>query len=351
MGTRLATVGTTVGLSPMGLGGWGGLGPAGAPGWGGGREREITLKGCGSWSRIRIRIQLQTNMLPVALLRSMAPPDMNQTFYQDPSETMISGLFDDELCAGTVRRSCYLPLEDDSPEPFQQFSDCLLKSTTSLEETNNTAEEDKVTSSCQKELYRLALVDEATGSPVRAATPAEAEYLTQMLASRHIPSHMSEEDASSDLQDSGGGEAGFADAVVSLWIPTYSKAGTEAEQVDHEVHQNASAKGSIVNAGKLFHHRIGGPCDHCGAAESPQWRRGPSSKPCLCNACGTRFRRKAALVPIAKSGATRQPAIPLIQKKSAAKKRPAVAGLAATKTETETGSTERARRALTRGGR
>lgn len=31
--------------------------------------------------------------------------------------------------------------------------------------------------------------------------------------------------------------------------------------------------------------------------ESPQWRRGPSNKPTLCNACGTRFRRTNQLGP------------------------------------------------------
>lgn len=35
------------------------------------------------------------------------------------------------------------------------------------------------------------------------------------------------------------------------------------------------------------------------AAESPQWRRGPQTKPMLCNACGTRFRRTNQLNPAA----------------------------------------------------
>ena len=47
----------------------------------------------------------------------------------------------------------------------------------------------------------------------------------------------------------------------------------------------------------------GGPCDHCGALDSPQWRRGPASKPCLCNACGTRFRRTNFLAPLASASA------------------------------------------------
>ena len=51
-----------------------------------------------------------------------------------------------------------------------------------------------------------------------------------------------------------------------------------------------------ANAGHgAQHHKPGGPCDHCGALDSPQWRRGPSSKPMLCNACGTRFRRTGNL--------------------------------------------------------
>lgn len=34
------------------------------------------------------------------------------------------------------------------------------------------------------------------------------------------------------------------------------------------------------------------------SAESPQWRRGPSHKPVLCNACGTRYRRTNQLGPV-----------------------------------------------------
>eukprot|EP00878_Enallax_costatus_P008101 GHUV01008472.1.p1 GENE.GHUV01008472.1~~GHUV01008472.1.p1 ORF type:complete len:643 (+),score=300.01 GHUV01008472.1:381-2309(+) len=48
---------------------------------------------------------------------------------------------------------------------------------------------------------------------------------------------------------------------------------------------------------RAFHHKGGGPCDHCGVLESPQWRRGPPAKPILCNACGTRYRRTHNLGP------------------------------------------------------
>lgn len=46
-----------------------------------------------------------------------------------------------------------------------------------------------------------------------------------------------------------------------------------------------------VAANNASQQKPGGPCDHCGAVNSPQWRRGPAAKPMLCNACGTRYRR------------------------------------------------------------
>mmetsp|Transcript_21263 Transcript_21263/g.68852 ORF Transcript_21263/g.68852 Transcript_21263/m.68852 type:complete len:255 (+) Transcript_21263:249-1013(+) len=52
-----------------------------------------------------------------------------------------------------------------------------------------------------------------------------------------------------------------------------------------------AARASHAPAPRGHHQKPGGPCDHCGALESPQWRRGPASKPMLCNACGTRYRR------------------------------------------------------------
>ena len=39
-----------------------------------------------------------------------------------------------------------------------------------------------------------------------------------------------------------------------------------------------------------------GPDCVLAAADSPQWRKGPPSKPILCNACGTRFRRTHQLM-------------------------------------------------------
>lgn len=39
----------------------------------------------------------------------------------------------------------------------------------------------------------------------------------------------------------------------------------------------------------------GGPCNHCGISHSCCWRRGPASKPVLCNACGSRYLVKRSL--------------------------------------------------------
>ncbi|KAM3405683.1 hypothetical protein ACQJBY_008286 [Aegilops geniculata] len=38
-----------------------------------------------------------------------------------------------------------------------------------------------------------------------------------------------------------------------------------------------------------------GPCCHCRVISSPLWRNGPPEKPVLCNACGTRWRKKGTL--------------------------------------------------------
>lgn len=40
---------------------------------------------------------------------------------------------------------------------------------------------------------------------------------------------------------------------------------------------------------------LGGPCDHCGRTSSCCWRRGPPTKPTLCNACGSRWLVKRSL--------------------------------------------------------
>jgi hypothetical protein len=77
------------------------------------------------------------------------------------------------------------------------------------------------------------------------------------------------------------------DAVVSV--------GMNEESEDREDSAGPCAvEVKVMTAPHVFpagHQKPGGPCDHCGAVDSPQWRRGPASKPMLCNACGTRYRR------------------------------------------------------------
>ncbi len=70
--------------------------------------------------------------------------------------------------------------------------------------------------------------------------------------------------------------------------------------IDIPVHSNAE----YIKRGFLpFRKRrleVHGPCCHCGAVSSPQWRKGPKGKPVLCNACGIRFLRTRSLgkVPV-----------------------------------------------------
>jgi hypothetical protein len=49
---------------------------------------------------------------------------------------------------------------------------------------------------------------------------------------------------------------------------------------------------------------VHGPCCHCNAVSSPQWRKGPKGKPVLCNACGIRFLRTRSLGKVPVSSAS-----------------------------------------------
>lgn len=66
----------------------------------------------------------------------------------------------------------------------------------------------------------------------------------------------------------------------------------------------AAAGGKGPNGRRTLVHRrkrrddLAGPCNHCGALTSPQWRKGPKGKPVLCNACGIRFLRNRTLTKV-----------------------------------------------------
>ncbi len=85
---------------------------------------------------------------------------------------------------------------------------------------------------------------------------------------------------------SGGFVGGAQDDSASAW-----ERGGVASVAHVTTHATTNA---VASNG---HMKPGGPCDHCGAVDSPQWRRGPASKPMLCNACGTRYRRTNSLGP------------------------------------------------------
>lgn len=66
--------------------------------------------------------------------------------------------------------------------------------------------------------------------------------------------------------------------------------------------RESSAKEASLASSREPKQVAHGACNHCGETESPQWRKGPTEKPHLCNACGTRYLRTGSLK---RSGARR----------------------------------------------
>eukprot|EP00878_Enallax_costatus_P011919 GHUV01012443.1.p1 GENE.GHUV01012443.1~~GHUV01012443.1.p1 ORF type:complete len:201 (+),score=31.75 GHUV01012443.1:249-851(+) len=64
------------------------------------------------------------------------------------------------------------------------------------------------------------------------------------------------------------------------------------------VQQTASDATAPSARGKKNKQDLAGPCCHCNATSSPQWRKGPKGKPVLCNACGIRFLRNRTLTKV-----------------------------------------------------
>ncbi|KAI8464161.1 MAG: hypothetical protein J3K34DRAFT_123654 [Monoraphidium minutum] len=118
----------------------------------------------------------------------------------------------------------------------------------------------------QRQLYRLVLLDDATGRPLRGATDDDAAQIARLIESK-------------------GGSSGLS-APGSL-------------------PRAMSFVGSTAAAAPAAEKRIG-PCMHCGVDESPQWRKGPPHKSVLCNACGTRWRRTHQLGPAGAAAAKRK---------------------------------------------
>ena len=141
--------------------------------------------------------------------------------------------------------------------------------------------------------YCLVLVDEKTGKPQRPATEEEAAELQRTLASllqqgqekQQQQQQVKQEKQQQQQQASGTSPHSLRPRREAS--QQHLREQREAEQEPLPAHHHLS-----YNRAHWHHHqKPGGPCDHCGAVESPQWRRGPTHKPVLCNACGTRFRR------------------------------------------------------------
>lgn len=129
-----------------------------------------------------------------------------------------------------------------------------------------------------KQWYTLVRLDEYGPG----ASDAELRELEERILSE--PDDTSDDDALETLSGASANDEALIEDV-------------QPERAPHPQHQAAYVK-------------PGGPCDHCGAADSPQWRRGPASKPMLCNACGTRYRRTNTLgpsTPVHRAGAVVAP--------------------------------------------
>mmetsp|Transcript_19940 Transcript_19940/g.23911 ORF Transcript_19940/g.23911 Transcript_19940/m.23911 type:complete len:174 (+) Transcript_19940:305-826(+) len=80
-------------------------------------------------------------------------------------------------------------------------------------------------------------------------------------------------------------------------VPLSPALSLQSSFTDSSDDNNSEARTPRTPPTQQAAHKPGGPCDHCGTLESPQWRRGPAAKPMLCNACGTRYRRTNQLGP------------------------------------------------------
>eukprot|EP00192_Tetraselmis_astigmatica_P019016 CAMPEP_0117672156 /NCGR_PEP_ID=MMETSP0804-20121206/13744_1 /TAXON_ID=1074897 /ORGANISM="Tetraselmis astigmatica, Strain CCMP880" /LENGTH=255 /DNA_ID=CAMNT_0005480719 /DNA_START=146 /DNA_END=913 /DNA_ORIENTATION=- len=126
--------------------------------------------------------------------------------------------------------------------------------------------------------YMLVRLDDRTGTPLRPATPEEVQELAQSLLQP------------ADEQQQARGEASTCSSPAGSWeLRPRSSPLPAPERMEEPLSGHHHL--AYNRAGWQQQHKPGGPCDHCGAVESPQWRRGPVEKPVLCNACGTRYRR------------------------------------------------------------
>mmetsp|Transcript_25053 Transcript_25053/g.54513 ORF Transcript_25053/g.54513 Transcript_25053/m.54513 type:complete len:218 (-) Transcript_25053:766-1419(-) len=143
---------------------------------------------------------------------------------------------------------------------FSQFSPGLTRSLS--EKSLETLGSDYAGTKAKRRYVLVRLEEEGAKYDGHLATVEDTEQLSHML---------NEDDVS---------------VSPALSFEASSDADTEASE-----RSDAATLQSLLPPSSQQCSKPGGPCDHCGAVESPQWRRGPASKPMLCNACGTRYRR------------------------------------------------------------
>jgi hypothetical protein len=191
----------------------------------------------------------------------------------------------------------------------------------------------------QRRMYHLVLVSPDTGAPVRTATEDDAAAVARMLESESgcsalsvagagLPRALSfvggsgaaagrsEDGEGEEVRGGGGchdlgdaakrqrtGKAGHATAVAPAAGQQHAVPQERAKS--EPVRKPPAQQQRRAPAPKPAAEKRTGPCTHCGVEESPQWRKGPSGKPVLCNACGTRYRRTHQLGPPIPSSAYR----------------------------------------------
>ncbi|KAG2495957.1 hypothetical protein HYH03_005887 [Edaphochlamys debaryana] len=143
---------------------------------------------------------------------------------------------------------------------------------------------------------------EQPSAPARCGSPLEPSPAASGNASDQGSGDAAADSDPASASDGTSARAGAgavdSAAVLAGQAWAYAAAVQAAEQAQAEEGAAEVAEAApAAPAPRAFHHKTGGPCDHCGATESPQWRRGPAHRPTLCNACGTRFRRTGQLNP------------------------------------------------------
>eukprot|EP00955_Chlamydomonas_euryale_P076965 362824-Chlamydomonas_euryale.AAC.14 len=163
---------------------------------------------------------------------------------------------------------------------------------------------------CGGDVYCLAVVDEATGLPLRPATPEETWEDVDRTFVLHkidaLPQTAPPTQKAANMVVPAAVDAVELHAPqpnrVPVGVPTMPAAQTRPMASPHVgLAQQPEAAPAATElpppplAPRRPEPRRCGPCDNCCATESPQWRQGPPAKPLLCNACGMRFRRTSQL--------------------------------------------------------